>query len=184
MNSRKGRAVSKRAPQFERVENDYYPTPLAAIEPLIRVLPPETEFYEPCAGDGSLAHHLIGAGMYCMGMSDAHPQDPTVTQLNAHVLSRSTPGGVFITNPPWEIKQLHPLIRTLIALKPAWLLLYTDWLFTKQAAQLVEHATDIVTIGRVKWIPDSPNTSKDNACWIRFSVLQNPAGGPTLWPRV
>jgi len=40
---------------FERVERDYYPTPIQAVEPLIDHLPQGTfDFVEPCAGDGRL----------------------------------------------------------------------------------------------------------------------------------
>ena len=44
---------------FERIERDFYPTPVAAVLPLLTWLPqaPFT-FAEPCAGAGSLIQHL------------------------------------------------------------------------------------------------------------------------------
>ena len=50
--------MSKRAGQFERRPNDYYPTPESAVGPLLPHLAPATRFIEPCAGDGALIDHL------------------------------------------------------------------------------------------------------------------------------
>ena len=48
---------------LERRPQDTYPTPAAAIEPLLPYLRPETHFIEPCAGDGYLVGHLSAPGM-------------------------------------------------------------------------------------------------------------------------
>ena len=37
-----------------------------------------------------------------------------------------------------------------------------DWSATRQAAPFMPHCSDIVTIGRVKWIEGSKHTGKDN----------------------
>jgi hypothetical protein len=75
----------------------------------------------------------------------------------------------FISNTPWRVDVLHPIIANLSSQLPAWLLLYSDWLFTKQAIPFLPRLRDVVAIGRVRWIPDSKHDGKDNACWLRFS---------------
>lgn len=61
------------------------------------------------------------------------------------------------------IEHFAPIIQT-------WMLLDANWLFTKQAGPYIEkYLTDVVTIGRVKWIPDTTMSGKDDCCWYRFS---------------
>ena len=55
---------------FERRPQDTYPTPVAAVEPLLPYLRPETHFIEPCAGDGYLVGHLKRAGHILFGAYD------------------------------------------------------------------------------------------------------------------
>jgi hypothetical protein len=57
---------------FERRPQDTYPTPVAAVEPLLPCLRPETHFIEPCAGDGYLIGHLKRAGHVLVGAYDLH----------------------------------------------------------------------------------------------------------------
>ena len=52
----------------ERRPQDTYPTPAAALEPLLLYLRPETHFIEPCAGDGCLVGHLKRAGHVLVGV--------------------------------------------------------------------------------------------------------------------
>jgi hypothetical protein len=41
---------------------------------------------------------------------------------------------MFITNPPWDRKVLHPLIEHLSSIAPTWLLFDADWMHTKQSS--------------------------------------------------
>ena len=50
---------------FERREADFYPTPKAAVAPLIPHLRGIRTFAEPCAGDGALVRHLEAVGLRC-----------------------------------------------------------------------------------------------------------------------
>ena len=84
----------------------------------------------------------------------------------------------FITNPPWSRDVLHPLIMHLSSIRPTWLLFDADWMHTKQAAPYLLYCKKIVSVGRVKWIPDSPHTGKDNCCWLLFD---SPTGRPTAF---
>ena len=48
---------------FERREADFYPTPRAAVVPLIPYLRCIRSFAEPCAGNGALVRHLEEFGL-------------------------------------------------------------------------------------------------------------------------
>ena len=74
----------------------------------------------------------------------------------------------FITNPPWSRDVLHPMLMHLSAILPTWLLFDADWMHTKQAAPYLAYCKKIISVGRVKWIPGSRYTGKDNAAWYLF----------------
>ena len=159
--------MAKRS-NFKRVERDYYPTPYEAVVPLFPHLPSDGFTYcEPCAGDGRLVLHLLSAGSQCVSAYDIEPQVEWVERKDA--LTTLT-GNIdyFITNPPWDRKILHPLILHLSMQAPTWLLFDADWMHTKQAIPYLKYCQKIVSVGRVKWIADSPHTGKDNACWYLF----------------
>ncbi|MBD9529001.1 class I SAM-dependent methyltransferase [Paracoccus sp. PAR01] len=157
---------------FERRERDFYPTPREAVAPLIPHLPSVTFYAEPCAGDGALIWHLDDAGAMCVHASDIDPKHDGVDTLDAlqigprHIESANC----FITNPPWSRDILHPLIAHLSDMLPTWLLFDADWMHTKQAAPYLPRLRKIVSVGRVKWIPDSKMTGKDNCCWYLFDA--------------
>ena len=50
---------------FERIPRDFYPTPIAAVPPLIPHLSGIRTFAEPCCGDGALVRHLESFGLRC-----------------------------------------------------------------------------------------------------------------------
>jgi hypothetical protein len=59
-----------------------------------------------------------------------------------------------------------------------WLLLEYDWTATKQARPFLPHCSDIVMVGRLRWIEGSPFTGLDNFAWLRFSADHR--AGPIL----
>ena len=81
-----------------------------------------------------------------------------------------TVASMFITNPPWDRKVLHPLIEHLSSVAPTWLLFDADWMHTKQSAPMVARLQKVVSVGRVKWIEGSKMTGKDNCCWYLFDT--------------
>ena len=87
-------------------------------------------------------------------------------------------GVVFVTNPPWSRPVLHPIINNLSDQAPTWLLIDADWVHTKQAIPYLPRLQKIVSIGRVKWIPDSPFAGKDNCCWHLFD--RSRLGAPAI----
>ena len=95
--------MSKRAPQFDRRPRDFYPTPAAAVFPLLRHVLPGTAFYEPCAGDGALVDHLTQHGLICTGASDIEPQRDDIRRIDAFDLTESDlrEADCIISNVPW-----------------------------------------------------------------------------------
>lgn len=156
---------------FERRERDFYPTPAEAVVALLPHLEPCTRFFEPCAGDGALVRHLEAAGHVCARASDIAPQaDGIETRC---VLDSQLPLGLdpmFITNPPWDREILHQIIARLPRFAPTWLLFDADWIHTRQSAVYTPWLRKIVSVGRVKWIPDSKMTGKDNCAWHLFDA--------------
>ena len=162
---------------FERVERDFYPTPMEAVLPLLPHLAPETRFFEPCAGDGALVRHLESFGHTCERASDIAPQGDGIEERC--VFRSPLPIGdnpIFITNPPWDRNILHPILDHLPRFAPTWLLFDADWMHTKQSAPFMSMCAAVVSVGRVKWIPDSKMTGKDNCAWHLFDVTHE---GPT-----
>jgi hypothetical protein len=153
--------MSKRCASFPRRANDDYPTPAQAVVPLLPHLPPAITFVEPCAGAGQLARALVAAGMRHVGSFDL-PNDARV-----HVYPDE--GDCFVTNPPWSRPLLHSIIENLRRQKPAWLLFDADWSHTRQAVPYLPFCRKIVAAGRLKWIPGSEHTGKDNCAWHLFT---------------
>lgn len=154
---------------FERVPRDFYPTPREAVLPLLPHLPARVRFCEPCAGDGALIDHLESAGHCCAAAWDIEPQRDGIDRQDA---TQRQIGNIdcFITNPPWSRDVLHPLIVNLSAQHPAWLLFDADWIHTRQAAPFMPLLRRVVSVGRVKWIKDSPFTGKDSCAWHLFDA--------------
>ena len=152
---------------FVRLERDFYPTPAVAVAPLLAHLAPGTVFCEPCAGDGALIDHLVAAGHRCRSAWDIEPGRAGIDRQDAR---QRLIGNIdcFITNPPWDRETLHAMILHLALQHPTWLLFDADWPHTRQAAPYLPLLRKIVSVGRVKWIPDSKFTGKDNCCWYLF----------------
>ena len=169
---------------FKRVERDFYPTPPEAVEPLIPHLPKKFSYWEPCCGDGALIRALNAPGVYSIG-SDIYPPGFGGTYscaIDALEIDESDVAfqaiDFFITNPPWDRKILHPMIEHFSAMRPTWLLFDADWIHTKQSAPFMPWLRKVVSVGRVKWIPDSKMTGKDNCAWHLFDQHQD---GPTVF---
>jgi hypothetical protein len=145
---------------FPRRPQDDYATPLAALEPLLPHLCREAPIIEPCPGAGALVEHLRSKGFIV-----AHPFGG-----DARIQAYAMTTGVFVTNPPWTRAILHPIIENLSNQATTWLLFDADWMHCKQAIPYLPRLRQVVSVGRVKWIPDSPYVGKDNACWYRFGT--------------
>ncbi|WP_395175542.1 hypothetical protein [Roseibium alexandrii] len=147
---------------FKRRKNDDYPTPYKGVLPLIPFLKDVQTFAEPCAGGGALIRHLEMFGFECGFHNEL------TTGIDARLVNDFGDVDTIITNPPWTREILHALISHFSAHKPTWLLFDSDWAFTYQAEPYLSYCTDIVAVGRLKWIEDSPYSGKDNCAWYRF----------------
>ena len=108
---------------FERKPRDFYPTPFAAVEPLVKHLTQGFTFAEPCAGDGQLCRHLEYFGGICMWASDIEPQLEGIHKNDFSEIGDDEvlESNYIITNPPWNRSLLHPMIEHFIKLRPTWL---------------------------------------------------------------
>jgi hypothetical protein len=151
---------------FIRKPRDNYPTPRSAVLPLLPHLPAKVRYVEPCAGEGALVHHLEPYGHTCVELYDIK----TGTDARSAQYGGEFGPDIIITNPPWDCKHLHPIIENCRKQAPTWLLIYGDWKHTLQAIPYMAYCHRVVSIGRVKWIPDSPFTGKDNCAWYLFDT--------------
>lgn len=100
--------------------------------------------------------------------SDIEPRGEDVREQDALAALWVGIADYIITNPPWDRTILHPMINHFAHQGPTWLLFDADWMHTRQSAPFTPYLRKIVSVGRVKWIPDSPFTGKDNCCWYLF----------------
>lgn len=157
--------MGKRSSFTPRAADKYYTWDPRAVRALLPHLAPGTRFAEPCAGAGHLVAQLTDAGHICTHMSDL---DDGVDALTLGALDAD----IVCSNPPWSRPLLHAMIEHWINTAPhcAWLLFDSDWMHTKQAAPYWRYVTDIVSVGRLRWIEGSTMDGKDNCCWYRFSA--------------
>jgi hypothetical protein len=162
---------------FERREADFYPTPFPAVPPLIPYLRLHgiRTFAEPSYGDGDLVRHLESFGLRCVYAGDIR------TGQDALAFDSYGVADAIITNPPHSRKLMHRLILHFQRILPSWLLLDSDWSLTEQAAPFMPACSDIVAIGRVKWIAGSEHTGKENFAWYRFDAVH--ISGPVFHGR-
>ena len=166
--------MAKRS-NFKRNARDFYPTPAPAVTPLIPHLETHLRYSEPCAGDGSLIKYLTPHGINFVQKSDLEPQAEDILTADFAEI-QNIQADCVLTNPPWAFGTLSELLDLAIQRwkVDAWLLLNSDFIFNKQSVPYLRHCSKIVTIGRVKWIPDSKYASKDNAVWMLFHPTQQP----------
>src|SRR4029079_16314958 len=88
------RATMGKRSNFERVPRDFYPTPFAAVPPLIPFLRGVRTFAEACCGNDALVDHLKSFGLRCVYKGDI--------KAGQHALALDTYGDAdaIITNPP------------------------------------------------------------------------------------
>jgi len=159
---------------FERIDKDFYRTidPMA-VEPLLPFLVPGSTYAEPCYGCGDLVNLLDGYVniQWSSDINDLN-EDHVTTHKDALELTEDDLKNcdMIITNPPWSRPILHAMIEHFVTLKTTWLLFDADWAHTRQSAKLMkDYCTDIVSVGRLKWIPGTTMSGKDNCAWYRFS---------------
>ena len=78
-----------------------------------------------------------------------------------------------ITNPPHTCPLIHAMIAHFAHILPTWLLLEADWASTKQAVPFMPMCTDIVSIGRLRWIEGTTMSCMQNFAWYRFDACHS-----------
>jgi hypothetical protein len=164
-----GRVMGKRSSGFARIARDYYRTPLEAVVPLIPHLPADLGYIEPFAGDGALIDHIgiLHGSPMCHDASDIEPKAEFIRRASFEDV-RCPSGCLVITNPPWTRDILHGAIDHFGRQAPTWLLFDADWVHTEQSIPFLPMLRKIVSIGRVRWFPESRMTGKDNCAWHLF----------------
>lgn len=158
---------------FPRIDRDAYqtidPRAVAMLLPHLRGI---RTFAEPCAGEGYLVGQLQAAGLVCAYEGDIE------TGLDAlvHPFDEEAVFDAIITNPPWRRDIMHAMILRFQAMAPTWLLFDADWAHTKQSGPYIDQCSHIVSVGRLKWMPGTKMTGKENAAWHRFHAQHT--GGP------
>lgn len=153
----------------------FVPTPLKAFAPLAPFLPPGTSVIEPCAGDGALCQHMFDIGCEILAATDIQPMHSMVNRMDVmeYDLSNTPKVDYFVTNPPWPEPRRNglptlPILQHLRQIAPIWALLPADFMHNVYASGIMMYCGGIVSVGRVKWIPDSPNEGFDNTAWYLF----------------
>jgi hypothetical protein len=165
--------MAKRS-DFKRVERDYYRTfdPKAghALRPFIEGI---ESALEPFAGAGDLINQFPELSWV---QSDIEPQVCFVDKMDAfeytkEIVLDNCGADAIITNPPWSRPIMHRAIEHFAPIIQTWLLLDANWIWTKQASPYInKYLTDVVTIGRLKWIEGTTMSGKDDCAWFRFSA--------------
>lgn len=164
---------------FKRVDKDLYETPAEAIPALLPHLDTSKTYAECCAGPGKLIGHLRPhLTLAWSGDIDPKHGHPEVDARTCALGDAEQ----WVTNPPWTRKLLHPIIVNLSNQAPTWLLFDSNWANTKQARPFMERCRRIVSVGRLKWIPDSKHSGKDDSSWYLFDK-PIPGSAPLFYGR-
>lgn len=175
---------------MERVPQDFYVTPPDGILPLLPHLPraPFT-FFEPCVGDGAIINHLsvLRPDAECVGASDivsrTSDHDVEYADFTKEYPVGAAMADLIITNSPWDRPIMHAMIENVMShVTPAWMLLDSNWAATEQANKYLKGCEKIVHIGRLKWIPGTKDTGKDDCSFYHFNPCYQ--GYPTVYPRM
>lgn len=170
--------MAKRS-EFKRIEKDAYQTidnrAFPPLLPHIRGL----RYAEPCFGAGLLVDGFkeVFPSLTCTYRADIETGECAITGTGLD--DRRDDYDYILTNPPWGRKLLHPMIDRFSNLAPTFLLFDSDWAFTKQAKPYLSKCYKIVTVGRLKWIPGTTMSGKDNVAWFCFDP--NHDGSPPLF---
>lgn len=167
-----GTEMGRRSDFPRRPHDDYQTVDPKAVAVLLPYLKRDgiKKFAEPCCGDGHLYKVLVDCGFYVTIACDIKHGG-----IDALKITNFISPDAIITNPPWTRELLHPMILHFQQHAPiVWLLFDSDWAYNAGAAPYLNHCSDIVAVGRLRWFNDT--TGKDNASWYRFDT--NHTGGP------
>lgn len=184
--------------EFERNDRDFYPTPEKAVAILANYIQ-DIKYIEPCAGNGALIKFFdkIGDNVKCIHACDIEPQPSDIDIIERNMLETDwdsivkhtlPDSDMFITNPPWVNDkksgyQLNTIIKKLSSVLPTWLLMNGNYCFNRKSAECMRKCTDVVPVGRLRWIENSPHMGKDDVAWFRFDSRINTTRMTYIHPR-
>lgn len=179
-----------RRSNFTRNKRDYYRTfdPIAGEVLSEWIKFGNIRYVEPFAGNGDLVNQ-IDKYATCVYACDIEPQNENIHKKDAFDITeedlKKLKADCIITNTPWNREIFHKAIEHFTPkVRCCWFLIDAPWIFTKQAAPYIErYVTDIVTIGRMKWIPNTNMSSKDDSVWIKTCDIKNIVC-PNFWTRI
>jgi len=195
--------MSKRT-TLPRNPRDFYethdPKAVTPIAPLWHLN--GTRYIEPFCGSGELIAN-IGAqcDALCIYASDIQPLPKVKGVPNTLTFNKQKFDEVywpdfcdnanithFISNPPWlndkaSDYQLLRIINKLAEVRPTWLLLNGNFAFNKRSSNAMAICTDIITVGRLKWIKGSQFSATEDSAWFLFDTKTATGLGPILHPR-
>ena len=153
---------------FERIPRDFYPTPHAAVPPLIPHLRGVRTFAEPCCGDGALVRHLESFGLRCAMRATSRPARTPWRSTSTARPTRSSQTRRTAQNHarPDRALPAHPADVAVNRL---------DWACTKQAAPFMPSCSDIVSVGRLRWIEGTTMSGKQNLHGTDSTLATRPA---------
>jgi hypothetical protein len=122
-----------------------------------------------------MVRHLESFGLTCAYAGDI------ATGQDALRLDTYGDADAIITNPPYTRPLMHALIWHFARILPTWLLLEMDWASTKRAAPFMPSCSEIVAVGRLKWIAGTKHGSYENFAWYHFDARH--AAGPVFRAR-
>ncbi len=178
---------------YPRRESDFYPTPPETTAKVIPHLDNRVKIIaEPMCGDGAIVEVFVEAGYFTSYVADITPRGHALNydHIQTKDVFETTAEDfddvdVIVSNPPWPSPKHHnpsdrapvgagqptvAIIKHLIQFKPCWMLLSADFMHNQYFGALAPYCRKIVSVGRVKWIPDSKAVGMDNACWYFFET--------------
>jgi hypothetical protein len=164
--------LAKRSNFRRRPQDAYHTIDPKAVAALLPHLNGTRTFAEPCYGEGHLCDQLIASGLTCVLGADIDGG------IDALQLPNFNGADAIITNPPWSRPTLHKMIAYFSEHAPTWLLFDSDWAYNAHARPYLNRCSDIVVVGRLRWIEGTKQTGKDNVSWYRFDARHS---GPTVF---
>lgn len=173
----RGYLVSKRKKFQSLSDKDLYPTIDPRAVDIFKTNAIAGTYAEPCYGYGDLERLLVDQGINtCKWRSDIDPEEGMegVVKKRAEDITEEDLKGcdTIVTNPPYTWDFLKPILDHLPNLRPTLLLLPADMMHNKRMAPYMRNCSEVLSVGRLYWMKDSPIRGVDNFAWYAFENEQ------------
>jgi hypothetical protein len=172
---------------YERNENDFYPTPAWVTEHLLYsvLFSRRLKVWEPFAGDGSMMDVIadFSPGFEVFG-SDINPQREGILQSNIYqteivAIEEAQTQFHIITNPPYgrELPELVTLLKEFLCVvqnppgAKLALLLNTQFITSKSGQEVCKDMDELLLLPRrIRWIENSKGAPRESHAWYVWSA--------------